>query len=82
MAMNEQTGDELRRLTAEIGRDPRNSAAYLDRAKLYYRSGMFGEAANDFARVLEIEPDNTEAAQYLVMIGEIQSYRYTDLLNP
>lgn len=82
MAMNEEAKEELRRLADEIGREPGNAQAYLERAKLYYRSGMFGEAANDFARALEIEPQNTEAAQYLVMIEEIQSYRYTDLLNP
>lgn len=64
------------------GQKIRETAKILEKAKSHYRSGSFGEAANDFARVLEIEPDNTEAAEYLVMIEEIQSYRYTDLLNP
>lgn len=82
MELNEQVRDELKRLSAEIERDPANTAALLGRGKLYYRSEMFGPAANDFRRVLEAEPGNTEAGQYLLLIDEIQEYRYTDILNP
>lgn len=82
MALNDQMRGEISRLDARLEHDPDNVAALLERAKLYYRAGMFGIAANDFARVAEIEPSNIEAVQYLLLIDEIQAFRHTDLLNP
>lgn len=57
-------------------------AELLERGKHHYRSGAFGTAANDFKRVLEADPDNTEASEFLVLIDEILNFRNTDLLNP
>ncbi len=56
--------------------------ALLESGREHYRSGEFGAAANDFTRVRELSPWNTEAAGYLEMIDEILAYRNTDLINP
>lgn len=82
MALSEQMKNEIRLLSAEIGRNPEDTAALLERGKLYYRAGMFGPAANDFNSVAGIEPSNVEAGQYLLLIDEILAFRNTDLLNP
>ena len=56
--------------------------ALLESGREHYRGGRFGAAANDFARVRELSPWNTEATGYLEMIDEILAYRNTDLINP
>lgn len=80
--MSKQIQGELQLLSIEIERNPLNVSALLGRGKLYYRAGLFGPAANDFRQALEIEPENTEAEQYILLIDEIQAYRYTDIMNP
>lgn len=54
----------------------------LESGRENYKNGAFGAAANDFARVLELAPDNTEAAEFQHIIDEILNFRNTDLLNP
>jgi nicotinate-nucleotide adenylyltransferase len=56
--------------------------AFLQSGREHYRAGRFGAAANDFKRVRELAPQNTEAEGYLDMIDEILAYRNTDLINP
>ncbi len=48
----------------------------------HYRAGRFGDASNDFTRARELSPWSSEAAGYLELIGDIQKYRNTDLINP
>jgi guanylate kinase len=54
----------------------------LDEGRDRYRAGEFGAARNAFARAAEMSPWSTEAAGYLEMIEDIQTFRNTDLLNP
>jgi nicotinate-nucleotide adenylyltransferase len=54
----------------------------LDSGREHYRRGDFGAAANDFARAREMAPDNTEAAEFLLIIDSILGFRNTDMLNP
>ncbi len=56
--------------------------ALCERGKRRYSRAEFGPALNDFNRLLELEPDNTEARQYVEIIQEILQFRYTDLYNP
>ena len=48
----------------------------------HYRRNEWGAALNKFRGVLEINPDDTEAREYVKMIEEILAFRYTDIYNP
>lgn len=48
----------------------------------HYRRNEWGAALNKFRGVLEINPDDTEAREYVRMIEEILAFRYTDIYNP
>lgn len=68
--------------TAAIGSDPERAALYVERGKLHYRSGAWGEALNDFNRALRIDPSLTEARAFAGMVQEILEFRYKDIYNP
>ncbi len=69
-------------LTAEIGEHPDDPALYIERGKLRYRSNEWGPALNDFNRALQLDPQQTEAREYVRLVQEILAFRYTDLYNP
>lgn len=48
----------------------------------HYRRNEFGEALNDFNRVLEMSPRWEQARQMVDMIREILAFRHTDIYNP
>lgn len=56
--------------------------ALLLRGKIKYKQQKWGEAMNDFASVLEIEPENQEAKSGLQMAKNILGYFTPDLFNP
>ncbi len=56
--------------------------ALCERGKQRYSRAELGPALNDFNCLLELDPDNTEARQYVEMIQEILQFRYTDQFNP
>lgn len=72
---------ELERLDAAIAAQPA-ATLYMQRGKLYSNNGQKDKALNDFLRVLELEPDNAEAQNYITMIREIFAFRYLDYYNP
>lgn len=57
-------------------------AFYLERARMHDRSGCMDKALNDYLRVQELDPTNTEAAQRITMLREIFAYRHFDYYNP
>jgi nicotinic acid mononucleotide adenylyltransferase len=56
--------------------------ALLAEGRRLYGAGELGAAATAFIRARELSPWSAEAAGYLEMIEDIQSYRNTDILNP
>lgn len=74
--------NEIELLTQAIAETPGDGELYMERGRLYYRRGEFGNAANDFISASELDPRNAEAAQYLDIIREIMEFRHADLLNP
>lgn len=69
-------------LNKAIGENPERADLYLERGKEHFKVHNLGAALNDFMKVCEIEPECTEAQEYVVMIDEILEYRYTDIMNP
>lgn len=72
----------IEQLTDAIGSNPDNAQLYLQRGKLYHQGGTFDKALNDFMQVLRLDPDNTEAQQYSLLVKEIFAYHYVDQFNP
>lgn len=58
------------------------TAQFMAEGREYYRRNEWGAALNAFRKVLKEAPDNCEAAEYVKMIEEILSFRYTDIYNP
>lgn len=48
----------------------------------HYRRNAWGAALNAFRKVLEMSPEDKEAAEYVKMIEDILAFRYTDIYNP
>lgn len=72
-------------LTAEIDRTPEGPELLpllMERGMCRYRSNEWGEALNDFNRMLRIDPSHREARQLIEMVQEILAYRYKDIYNP
>ena len=72
----------VRTLEERLAANPDDAEALMERGQLHYRRNEWGAALNDFGRVLELQPDCTEARQMREMIYEILQFRYTDLYNP
>jgi len=56
--------------------------ALLLRARIYYKMQNWGDAMNDFAAVLDSDPDNPEAKTGLQMAKNILGYFTPDMFNP
>lgn len=77
----DETQARIEQLTERIAEAP-TAELYLERGKLYNRSGKMDKALNDFLKVKELEPENEEAQGYITMIREIFAFRYLDYYNP
>lgn len=73
---------QIAALTAQIDADAANPALLVERGKLHYRLNEWGEALNDFNRVLQLDDSHAEARQYVEMVQEILEFRYKDIYNP
>lgn len=69
-------------LTTEIEKSPDDVVNYMERGMWYYRRDRWGEALNDFNRVLAREADHKEAKEMAQMARQILEFRYTDIYNP
>lgn len=52
------------------------------RAHIHYKMQKWGEAMNDYASVLEFDPENSEAKSGLEMAKSILGYFTPDMFNP
>ena len=73
---------KLTSLTTTISRDEENADLYIERGKCYFRRQEWGRAINDFRRAIELNPEATEARQFIEMTQEILEFRYKDIYNP
>jgi hypothetical protein len=54
----------------------------LLRGRIYYKMQRWGDAMNDYAAVIEIEPQNHEAKVGIEMSKNILGYFTPDMFNP
>lgn len=76
------TSYKINSLTTAISTEEHNAELYIERGKCYFRRQEWGRAINDFRRAFEINPQATEACQYIEMTQEILEFRYKDIYNP
>ena len=63
--------------------DPENSSEYfLVRGKIEQKFQNWGEAINAFNKVLDIDPQNSEAQNNLHLIRNILNFWNPDMFNP
>ncbi|MDX8339507.1 hypothetical protein SLH46_09960 [Draconibacterium sp. IB214405] len=79
--LNNEKTEEARNLFEKI--EEQDAADYfLLKGKIEQKYQNWGPAINAFNRVLEIDPQNTEATNNLHMINNILNFWNPDLLNP
>lgn len=72
----------MAQLSGQLEKYPEDIPSLLERGQLYYRQNKWGEALNDFNKVLKINPEHHEARQFVEMVQEILEFRYKDIYNP
>ena len=77
---NEKT-EQARKLFEKL-REQNTVRYFLLKGKIEQKYQNWGEAINAFNRVLEIDSQNTEAANNLQLIKNILNFWNPDLLNP
>ena len=62
--------------------NPSDLHSLILRGRIYYKMQNWGNAMNDFATVLDFDPDNPEAKTGLQMAKNILGYFTPDMFNP
>ncbi len=70
---------EIATLSALLENSPEDVALLEQRADLYYRTGSFGNAINDYKKVLEKKPDRQTVKTKIELIQTILRYTNTDI---
>jgi len=79
--LNNEQAEEAKTVFSEI--EPQNTAAYyLAEGKIEQKFQNWGAAINAFNKVLEIDPENTEAQHNLHLIKNILNFWNPDMFNP
>jgi len=73
----------VKKLNEAIKAQPGNGELYFMRAELFYKLNRYGDAINDYNKVVELNPENKEAAGKIDLIHTILRYHNTDIYaNP
>ena len=71
----------IERLSKAIELSPSDYMLYTERGQLYYKEANMSAAYNDFVKVLELDPGNGVATQYLSLLSSVMQYEYKEILN-
>ncbi len=86
--LNDLEGEEnilkaVKKLNEAIKTQPGDEALYFMRAEFFYKLNRYGAAINDYLKVVDLNPDNKEAAGKIDLIHTILRYNNTDIYaNP
>ena len=69
-------------LNSKLKESPSDLNLLQLRGQLYYKMQKWGDAMNDFAAILEVDPENVEAQSNLEMARNILGYFTHDMFNP
>ncbi len=73
---NERTLEELNK---QLEQTPGNVELLKKRAALFYKTGNYGAAINDYQKVLIVEPQNKSVKTHIEMIQTILRFTNTDI---
>jgi len=75
--------EAVKKLDEAIKTNPAEEDLYFLRAELFYKLNRYGEAINDYNKVVELNPGNKEAIGKIDLIHTILRYHNTDIYaNP
>jgi tetratricopeptide (TPR) repeat protein len=77
-----ELGQALEMLDKLISENQSDIGLLLLRGRIYYKMQRWGDAMNDYAAVIEIEPQNHEAKVGIEMSKNILGYFTPDMFNP
>ena len=69
----------VKMLDETIKAQPGDEELYFMRAEFFYKLNRYGDAINDYNKVVEINPENKEAAGKIDIIKTILRYNNTDI---
>ena len=69
----------VKMLDEAIKAQPGDEELYFMRAEFFYKLNRYGDAINDYNKVVEINPENKEAAGKIDIIKTILRYNNTDI---
>jgi Flp pilus assembly protein TadD, contains TPR repeats len=69
-------------LDSIVAKDDATPEVFLSRGLIHFRKQNWGDAINDFTRVIELDPDNSEARHRMEMAKNILGYFTPDMFNP
>ncbi len=73
----------IKLLDSALKEQPEEADFYFFRAELFYKLNRYGDAINDYNKVVELNPQNKEAAGKIDLIRTILRYHNTDIYaNP
>ncbi|MFQ8806803.1 MAG: hypothetical protein ACLR8Y_19180 [Alistipes indistinctus] len=83
MAADNTLQQEIDRISDRIALHPHDATLYLQRGKLFHRTGTFDKSPQRFHQKYCSSTRKTpEAQQYSLLLREIFAYTYTDQYNP
>ncbi len=83
MAGEENILKAVKMLNEAIEAQPEDEELYFMRADFFYKINRYGDAINDYNRVVKLNPGNKEAAGKIDLIHTILRYNNTDIYaNP
>ena len=74
--------ERLADINSRLGENITDVGLLMERGRLYHKAGVKDKALNDFLKVAELDPSNTEAREYIKLLKEIFAFRYMDYYNP
>lgn len=81
-SVSEMLCPEVERYIREHGLWRPDAERLCEMGRELYRRGEFHRARNCMNDVLSMQPGHTAAKQYLTLLDQIFSFRYTDIYNP
>lgn len=82
LVLRNKSIEALEVLNSKLKESPADLNLLQLRGQLYYKMQKWGDAMNDFAAILEVDPENVEAQSKLEMARNILGYFTPDMFNP
>ncbi len=70
---------KIQRLTEQLTKSPDDITLLEQRADLYYQTGNFGKAINDYQQILKLNPELKKIETKIDLIRTILRYSNTDI---